>query len=32
MEGFKTLGENQTVEYDIGEDQKGPCATNVKPC
>ena len=32
MEGFKTLGENQTVEYDIGEGKKGPCATNVKPC
>jgi CspA family cold shock protein len=32
MEGFKTLGENQTVEYDIGEGEKGPRATNVKPC
>ena len=31
-EGFKTLQENQSVEYDIGEDKNRPCAINVKPC
>ena len=24
-----TLKENDTVEYEVGEGQKGPCATNV---
>ena len=26
-----TLNENDSVEYEIGEGQKGPCAINVKP-
>lgn len=29
MEGFKTLEENQTVEFDVTEGEKGPQATNV---
>ena len=29
MEGFKTLEENQTVEYDVVDGEKGPQATNV---
>jgi CspA family cold shock protein len=28
-EGFKTLAEGATVEFDVGEGQKGPQATNV---
>ncbi len=31
MEGFKTLSENQKVEFEVGEGQKGPAAKNVKP-
>jgi len=31
-EGFKSLEDNQSVEYDIGEDKNRPCAINVKPC
>ena len=31
MDGFATLNEGQKVEYEIGEGQKGPCATNVIP-
>ena len=31
MEGFKTLDENQSVEYDLGEGEKGPIATGVVP-
>ncbi|MCH7612393.1 MAG: cold-shock protein [Candidatus Marinimicrobia bacterium] len=31
MEGFKTLSENQKVEFEIGEGKKGPAAINVKP-
>tara|TARA_X000001036_G_scaffold413569_1_gene427978 strand:- start:621 stop:833 length:213 start_codon:yes stop_codon:yes gene_type:complete len=31
MEGFKTLKEGQKVEYEQGETDKGPCATNVIP-
>ncbi len=27
--GFKTLSENDTVEFEVGQGQKGPCATNV---
>lgn len=27
--GFATLEEGQKVEYEVGEGQKGPCATNV---
>ncbi len=32
MDGFKTLKENQAVEFDAGQGKKGPEATNVKPC
>ena len=31
MEGFKTLNEGQSVDYNEGESDKGPCATNVIP-
>ena len=27
--GFKTLAEGQNVEFEVGQGQKGPCATNV---
>jgi CspA family cold shock protein len=30
-EGFKTLREDQPVEYEPSQGQKGPEATNVKP-
>ena len=30
-EGFKTLQENQEVEYESAEGKKGPEATDVKP-
>ena len=30
MEGFKKLNEGQAVEYEVGENKKGPCAQNVK--
>ena len=29
-EGFKTLAENQAVEFDVEESDKGPRAANVK--
>ena len=29
--GFKTLKENDKVQFDIGQGDKGPNATNVKP-
>ncbi|MDH5694476.1 MAG: cold-shock protein [Gammaproteobacteria bacterium] len=29
--GYATLDENQKVEYELGQGQKGPCATKVKP-
>ena len=31
MEGFKTLTEDQTVSYDMGDSERGPVATNVIP-
>ena len=31
-EGRATLNEGQKVEYEIGEGEKGPCATKVRPC
>ena len=30
-EGFRTLREGQSVEYDLSQGQKGPEASNVKP-
>jgi CspA family cold shock protein len=29
--GYATLEENQKVEYEVGEGQKGPCAKEVIP-
>ncbi len=31
MEGYKTLAENQEVDYEVGESDRGPVATNVIP-
>tara|TARA_B110000116_G_scaffold252900_1_gene249192 strand:- start:402 stop:617 length:216 start_codon:yes stop_codon:yes gene_type:complete len=31
MEGFKTLKDGESVEYQEGQGEKGPCATNVVP-
>ena len=31
-QGFASLQEGQSVEFEIGEGKKGPCATQVKPC
>ncbi|MBR9876001.1 cold-shock protein [Vibrio sp. J1-1] len=31
MSGYKSLNDGQKVEYEVGQGQKGPCATNVKP-
>ena len=31
MEGYKTLTEDQTVSYDMGDSERGPVATNVIP-
>ena len=31
MDGFKTLKDGQSVEYNEGSSEKGPCATNVIP-
>jgi CspA family cold shock protein len=31
IDGFKTLAENQQVEFEITETEKGPRAANVKP-
>jgi hypothetical protein len=29
--GYASLQEDQSVEFEIGEGKKGPCATNVSP-
>jgi CspA family cold shock protein len=31
MDGYVTLDEGQKVEFEIGQGEKGPCATNVIP-
>ncbi len=31
MEGYKSLKDDQKVEFEVGKGQKGPCAINVKP-
>ena len=31
-QGYASLQEGQSVEFEIGEGKKGPCATAVKPC
>ena len=31
MDGFKTLTDGQSVDYEVGTSDKGPCATNVVP-
>ena len=31
MDGYKTLAENQEVDYEVGESDRGPVATNVIP-
>ena len=31
MDGFKTLSENQKVEFEVGDGPKGPVAKQVKP-
>ena len=30
MEGYKTLSDNQSVSYQVGDSDRGPVATNVK--
>ena len=30
-EGYAKLNEGQSVEYEVGEGKKGPCAVNVVP-
>ena len=31
MDGYKTLAENQEVEYEVGDGDRGPFAQNVVP-
>ena len=31
MDGYATLNDGQQVEFEVGEGQKGPCATKVVP-
>ena len=31
VSGYASLDEGQKVTYDVGQGQKGPCATNVNP-
>jgi CspA family cold shock protein len=31
VSGYATLDEGQKVSYEVGQGQKGPCATNVTP-
>ncbi len=31
-DGYASLDENQTVEFEVGQGKKGPCATSVVPC
>ena len=31
VEGFRNLHEDQEVEFEVGQGQKGPVANNVKP-
>jgi len=31
MDGFKTLRDGQSVDYEEGSGEKGPCANNVVP-
>ena len=31
-QGYASLKEGQSVEFEVGQGKKGPCATSVKPC
>ena len=31
VQGYKSLNDGQQVEFEVGQGQKGPCATQVKP-